>query len=63
MKRILNVNGKSIFDTLIEIEVSEQFAFTQATLGISINRSIFDIIETDSILDIKSNESKLKIER
>jgi len=63
LKRILNVNGKSIFDTLIEIEISQQFAYSQATLGILTNKSIFDIIETDSILSIKSNESKLKIER
>ena len=39
LKRILNVSGKSIFDTLIEIEIMQEIIFTQATLGITTNKS------------------------
>lgn len=53
LKRILNASGKSIFDTLIEIEVMRGIIFTQATLGIEQTRSKFNIINVTAKTEIK----------
>ena len=63
LKRLINASGKSIFDTLMEIEITREYAFSQATLGIIRNQTKLSIQETDTEMNIKRTETKLGIER
>ena len=54
LRKISKRSGKSIFDTLIEVEISRQLIFTQATLGIE---------STQATLGIESTQATLGIER
>lgn len=63
LKRLINTSGKSVFDTLIEIEITREFAFCQATLGITVNDTTLSVKRTETKLGITEIENNINIER